>query len=222
MAPSQSVYQRTPRQLPTPHPSILKLSDHLFVFVFNQYDPPRENIITAAEIAEAIKTDTLLRLGKVPERWPYVYSDIANHFNIHNTSDNRRFVEYDWGSSTTSHTDSPAPTFEDFGIRKDHVYGSRQGGLVNTPEQRRYVMSSIWTDAIELKKRQAAGGSDSTANGLPNKRPRVVPATTTPLPSAAGPSKSSEGSPSASVPTRAAGSSSKGAVPDGHMDMSSN
>ncbi|KAJ2917176.1 hypothetical protein MD484_g3248, partial [Candolleomyces efflorescens] len=154
MAPSSNPYQNTPQPLPKPHPTIAKLSDQLFVFTFND-EPgrPRENLITAAEIAECIKLDGLLRQGQSPKRWHYLYPTIAYHFNHDNTLDHRRFIEYNPETDVFTHTDSPRPSFEDFGIRPEHVSGSRQpnNSLITDRSQEKVVFGAL-IDSIQRKK----------------------------------------------------------------------
>ncbi|KAJ2911785.1 hypothetical protein MD484_g8628, partial [Candolleomyces efflorescens] len=172
MAPTASVYQQEPKDLPKPHPKIRKLSPQLFVFYFTQLNPPRENIVTAAEIAEAIKVDSLLRQGKTPVRWPLMYGDIATHFNHNNTTDTRRFVEYDMATKTCSSLQSIAPTFDDFGIAPHHLSGGNKqnNSLISSRRDEKVVFGAV-VRTLEDQAKQLAAKS--------NKR-RRVDSTTTP------------------------------------------
>lgn len=183
MAPSQSIYQREPQQLPKPHPAIRKLSDQLFVFAFtDEPGHPRENLITAAEIAECIKLDGLLRQGKFPDRWQYLYPTISYHFNTANTLDDRRFAEYNTETGVITHNHAPRPSFEDFGIQRNHVSGARQqnNSLISTRAQEKTMVGAILDS---LQRKNGPAGANTSEN--PKKRRRVE-STFTPSSSIAG------------------------------------
>ncbi|RXW11607.1 hypothetical protein EST38_g14248 [Candolleomyces aberdarensis] len=185
MAPTPSVYQRDPEELPKPHPRIRKLSPQYFVFYFTQVNPPRENLVTATEIAEAIKVDTLLRQNRTPVRWPLMYGDIASHFNHGNSNDDRRFIEYDMATKQRSFLQSTPPSFNDFGITPHHLSGGNKpsSSLITNRRDEKVVFGAVVRTLEEQAKQLAASKSHKRHRVDSTPTPSLSTSTSGPLPS---------------------------------------
>ncbi|KAH6901866.1 hypothetical protein BKA70DRAFT_1568078 [Coprinopsis sp. MPI-PUGE-AT-0042] len=122
------VYENPLVHLPKPHPAVWKIQDTQALFVVAVADG--QYIITAAEIAECIKIDQLLRKAQKPKRSTLTYDVFTTTFNENNTVDNRRFAYID-DSTNAIITTGDAISFTDFGITKQHTPACRVAATIS-------------------------------------------------------------------------------------------
>ncbi|KAH6890246.1 hypothetical protein BKA70DRAFT_1408952 [Coprinopsis sp. MPI-PUGE-AT-0042] len=168
------VYENPLVHLPKPHPAVWKIQDTQALFVVAVADG--QYIITAAEIAECIKIDQLLRKAQKPKRSTLTYDVFTTTFNENNTVDNRRFAYID-DSTNAIITTGDAISFTDFGITKQHTGVSSRGNYL-TPERRKWLDNQLWINAVGNPSQAAPAPTPTASNSLlppPPPLPSVAP-----------------------------------------------